>query len=105
MIVLKSILVSSLFLFHYQISLFFTAIPAPELIRDNVIPGKLFKLLFLFFLTLLLSIRIGELAGRAEVNRLVSSVAPHWWATSDDPSAIEAAREALANEIVKLSTK
>jgi hypothetical protein len=46
-----------------------------------------------------------KLAGRAEVNRIVSSVAPHWWSTSEDPAAIEAAREAMANEIVKLSKK
>jgi len=46
-----------------------------------------------------------KLAGRAEVNRIVSSVAPHWWATSEVPAAIEAAREALANEIIKLEKK
>lgn len=43
-----------------------------------------------------------KLAGRDAVNKIVSEVAPNWWSTSEDPSAIEAAREKIAAEIVRL---
>ena len=37
-----------------------------------------------------------KLAGKDAVNKIVSEVAPNWWATSEDPAVIEAARERLA---------
>lgn len=43
-----------------------------------------------------------KLEGRDAVNRIVSTVAPDWWASSEDPSVIERARESLAAEIVRL---
>ncbi len=43
-----------------------------------------------------------NLAGRDAVNKIVAGVAPNWWASSEDPIVIEAAREALAQEIVKI---
>ena len=43
-----------------------------------------------------------QLAGREAVTKIVSMVAPNWWATAEDPKVILAAREMLANEIVKL---
>jgi hypothetical protein len=43
-----------------------------------------------------------KLAGKDEVNKIVARIAPNWWATSEDPAAIEAAREKLAEEILKL---
>ncbi len=43
-----------------------------------------------------------QLAGRDAVNKIVSVIAPNWWASSEDPEAIEAAREKIAAEIVKL---
>ncbi len=42
-----------------------------------------------------------KLAGRAAVNKIVASVAPNWWASSEDPAIIEATRERLADEILK----
>jgi hypothetical protein len=45
---------------------------------------------------------LADLAGKDEVNRLVARVAPNWWGASEDPSAIEAVRESLASEIVRL---
>ncbi len=45
---------------------------------------------------------LGKLAGKDAVNKIVSSVAPNWWSTSEDPAVIEAAREKIAEEIVKL---
>ncbi len=43
-----------------------------------------------------------QLAGRDAVSKIVSGIAPNWWASSEDPAAIEAAREKIAAEIVKL---
>jgi hypothetical protein len=43
-----------------------------------------------------------KLAGRDEVNKIVASVAPSWWATTGNPATIESAREKLAEEILKL---
>jgi hypothetical protein len=43
-----------------------------------------------------------KLAGRDAVNKIVASVAPNWWASSEDPAVIEATREKLAAEILKL---
>jgi hypothetical protein len=43
-----------------------------------------------------------KLAGRDVVNKIVSEVAPNWWRTSEDPAAIEASREKIANEILSL---
>jgi hypothetical protein len=43
-----------------------------------------------------------KIAGKDAVNKIVSDVAPNWWGTSEDPAAIEAARERLASEILKL---
>ena len=41
-------------------------------------------------------------AGKDAVNKIVSEVAPNWWATSENPAVIEAARDAIATEIIKL---
>ncbi len=43
-----------------------------------------------------------QLAGREAVTKIVSMVAPNWWATAEDPKLILSAREMLANEIMKL---
>jgi Glycoside hydrolase 123, catalytic domain len=43
-----------------------------------------------------------QLAGRDAVNKIVSDIAPNWWASSEDPAAIGAAREKIAAEIVRL---
>ena len=43
-----------------------------------------------------------KLAGKDAVNKIVSEVAPNWWGSSEDPAVIEAARERLAAEILKL---
>ncbi len=43
-----------------------------------------------------------KLAGKDAVNKIVSEVAPNWWGSSEDPVVIEAAREKIAEEIVKL---
>ena len=43
-----------------------------------------------------------KLAGREAVNNIAASVAPNWWGSSEDPSVIEAAREKIAEEILKL---
>jgi len=43
-----------------------------------------------------------KLVGREAVTKIVSTVAPNWWATSEDPKVILSARERIANEILKL---
>jgi hypothetical protein len=43
-----------------------------------------------------------KLAGRESVLRIVNSVAPEWWATTDDPELIYSSREKIAAEIMKL---
>lgn len=43
-----------------------------------------------------------KLAGRDEVLKIVSSVAPNWWSTTFDPDVIFSARETIAAEILKL---
>lgn len=43
-----------------------------------------------------------KLAGKDAVNKIVASVAPNWWASSEDPAVIEATREKIADEILKL---
>ena len=43
-----------------------------------------------------------KLSGRDTVNKIVASVAPNWWACSEDPAVIEATREKLADAILKL---
>ncbi|MBK7713062.1 MAG: DUF4091 domain-containing protein [Bacteroidales bacterium] len=43
-----------------------------------------------------------KLAGKDAVKKIVAEVAPNWWATSEDHVVIEATRERLANEILKL---
>lgn len=43
-----------------------------------------------------------ELAGREAVLKVVSTVAPNWWKTTDDPKTIFSARELIAQEIVNL---
>ena len=43
-----------------------------------------------------------KLAGKDAVNKIVSDVAPNWWGTSEEPAVIEAAREKIAAEILKL---
>jgi hypothetical protein len=43
-----------------------------------------------------------DLAGREAVTKIVSSVAPDWWATAEDPKVVLSAREMLAGEILKL---
>ena len=45
---------------------------------------------------------LNKLAGRDEVTKIVSEVAPNWWATSENPGEINASREKLANEIIRL---
>ena len=45
---------------------------------------------------------LNKLAGRDEVTKIVSEVAPNWWATSENPGEINASREKLANEILRL---
>jgi hypothetical protein len=42
------------------------------------------------------------LAGREAVLKIVSKVAPNWWATTEDPEEIFSAREMIAEEIMKL---
>lgn len=44
-----------------------------------------------------------KLAGRDAVTKIVSEVAPNWWASSEDPRVINATREKIANEILKLN--
>ena len=44
-----------------------------------------------------------KLAGRESVKEIVSNVAPEWWATAEDPKVILAARERMAEEILKLT--
>jgi hypothetical protein len=44
-----------------------------------------------------------KLAGRESVTKIVSDVAPEWWATADNPKVILAARERMAEEIVRLT--
>lgn len=46
-----------------------------------------------------------KLAGRESVTKIVTSVAPEWWATTEDPKVIYSAREKIANEILKLKTQ
>jgi hypothetical protein len=43
-----------------------------------------------------------KLAGREAVTKIVTAVAPNWWATSQDPKVIIATREKIAAEIMKL---
>jgi hypothetical protein len=43
-----------------------------------------------------------KLAGRDAVTKIVSEVAPNWWASSEDPHQILSTREKIANEILKL---
>ncbi len=43
-----------------------------------------------------------SLAGREAVLKIVSKVAPNWWATTEDPAEIFSAREMIAEEIMKL---
>jgi hypothetical protein len=43
-----------------------------------------------------------RLAGRDAVTKLVSEIAPNWWASSNDPRTILMVREKIANEILKL---
>jgi hypothetical protein len=45
---------------------------------------------------------LDKLAGRDAVLKIVNEVAPNWWATSEDPKMILAAREKVAAEILKL---
>ena len=45
--------------------------------------------------------KLEQLAGREAVLDIVSDVAPEWWATSRDPEAILAAREKIAEAIVR----
>jgi hypothetical protein len=42
-----------------------------------------------------------ELAGKKIVQKVVNTVAPNWWDFSKEPDKILAAREKLAEEIVK----
>jgi hypothetical protein len=42
-----------------------------------------------------------KLAGRDAVTKIVSGVAPNWWASTQDPKVIQAAREVMAQEILK----
>ena len=46
-----------------------------------------------------------KMIGREEVLKIVSTVAPNWWSTAEDPAVIFAAREKLAAEIVRLKNK
>jgi hypothetical protein len=43
-----------------------------------------------------------KLSERKEVLKIVNSVAPEWWATTEDPEVIYSAREKIAGEIMKL---
>jgi hypothetical protein len=43
-----------------------------------------------------------KLAGRDAVTKIVSEVAPEWWASSEDPLTILRTREKIAGEILKL---
>lgn len=43
-----------------------------------------------------------QLAGKEAVTKIVSGVAPNWWASSEDPGVILKAREEIAAEIMKL---
>jgi hypothetical protein len=43
-----------------------------------------------------------KLAGREAVTKIVSEVAPDWWASAEDPRVILSTREMIANEILKL---
>lgn len=43
-----------------------------------------------------------KLAGRDAVLKIVSKIAPNWWATSTSPKEILLARETIAQEIMKL---
>jgi len=42
-----------------------------------------------------------KLIGREAVLEIVSSVAPNWWSTAEDPAIVFAAREKIASEIIK----
>ena len=42
-----------------------------------------------------------KLAGREEVLKIVNMAAPEWWNCSKDPKVFSAARERLAQEILK----
>jgi len=42
-----------------------------------------------------------KLAGRDAVTKMVSEVAPNWWASTQDPEVIRATREKIAMEILK----
>ena len=46
-----------------------------------------------------------KMAGRKAVTKIVSMVAPNWWAITKDPQMILSAREMIANEILKLQKK
>ena len=45
---------------------------------------------------------LSKLTERDEVTRIVSEVAPNWWATSENPGEINTTREKIANEILRL---
>jgi len=43
-----------------------------------------------------------KVAGRDAVTKIVSEVAPNWWASTQDPKVMQAAREKIAAEILRL---
>lgn len=46
-----------------------------------------------------------QLAGRDAVTKIISEVAPNWWATAEDPRVILSTREKIAGEILKLKKR
>lgn len=45
-----------------------------------------------------------KVAGKDAVTKIVSEVAPNWWASTQDPKVISSTREKIAREIVRLNS-